>query len=207
MKKNIVIFSVVVFLSLGVLFQCSDTSKGSATLTPTSNSATSNLTYGGYSSQQEWGEHLVTISACHDCHSPKKMTAQGMEIDSALMLSGHPAQQGPPSVDRKQTESKGQIVTDVLTAWVGPWGISYTANLTSDSTGIGNWSEQQFMYAIRQGKLKGLPESRPLLPPMPWGMYKNMRDEELKAIFAYLKSTKPIKNVVPPPEPPLASLR
>ena len=69
-------------------------------------------------------------------------------------------------------------------------GISYTANLTSDATGIGNWKEQQFMYAIREGKFKGLAGSRTLLPPMPWEMYRHMTDGELKAIFAYLKTTR-----------------
>ena len=118
-----------------------------------------------------------------------------------------PAKMPPPDVDRKEMESKGLAVTGDLTSWIGPWGISYTANLTSDSTGIGNWKEEQFIYALREGKYKGLPSSRPLLPPMPWQMYKHMTDGELKAIFAYLKSTKPINNVVPPPEPPVSAPR
>jgi hypothetical protein len=159
--------------------------------------------YGGYESPQKWGEHLVTVSACHDCHSPKIMTPHGPDIDSSRLLSGHPSQAPDPVVDRKDLESKGLIATVDLTTWVGPWGVSYTANLTSDSTGIGMWDEARFLYAIREGKLKGLPNARPLLPPMPWQMYRNMSDEELKAIFAYLKSTKPIHNVVPPPKPPV----
>ncbi|MBD0375856.1 MAG: c-type cytochrome [Flavisolibacter sp.] len=148
------------------------------------------------------GEHLVTIAACHDCHTPKKMTPKGPVLDTSLWLSGHPSHLPPPDINRKETESKGLIITNDLTAWAGPWGISFTANLTPDSTGIGFWKEEQFIYAIRQGKLKGLPNSRPLLPPMPWEVYRHMTDDELKAIFAYLKSIKPIKNVVPPPVPP-----
>ena len=70
--------------------------------------------------------------------------------------------------------------------------------------GVSNWKEKQFIYAIREGKYKGLASSRPLLPPMPWPMYKNMKDDELKAIFAYLKTTKLIRNIVPPPHPPVA---
>ena len=159
--------------------------------------------FGGFDSQVKWGEHLVTVSGCHDCHSPKKMTDHGPEIDSALLLSGHPAQLPPPDVNRKDLESKGLVLTSDLTTWIGPWGISYTANLTSDATGIGNWKEEQFMYAIREGKYKGLAGSRSLLPPMPWQMYKHMTDDELKAIFAYLKTTRPINNVVPPPVPPV----
>ncbi|WP_266204954.1 c-type cytochrome [Pontibacter kalidii] len=151
------------------------------------------------------GEHLVITSACHDCHTPKKMTAKGQEFDFSRALSGHPADMPPPDVNRKEMEQKGLVVTQTLTAWVGPWGISYAANITSDATGIGNWTEKQFFTAIREGKYKGIETSRPLLPPMPWDMYRNMTDEELSAIFAYLKSTKPIKNVVPAPEPPVTA--
>jgi len=158
--------------------------------------------YGGFESQVAWGEHLVIVSACHDCHSPKKMTDHGPDIDSALLLSGHPAQLPPPDVNQKDIERKGFILTSDLTAWVGPWGISYTANLTSDASGIGNWSEEQFIYALRHGKLKGLEGSRELLPPMPWQMYRFMSDDEFAAVFAYLKTLKPINNLVPPPIPP-----
>ena len=62
----------------------------------------------------------------------------------------------PPDVDRKEVESKGLAVTNDLTAWVGPWGISYAANITSDSTGIGNWSEAQFILCLREGNGKVL---------------------------------------------------
>jgi hypothetical protein len=161
--------------------------------------------YGGYESAEQWGQHIVTVSGCHDCHSPKKMTAMGPQIDSTMMLSGHPAQMPDFNVNRKETEAKGLVTTQDLTAWAGPWGVSYTANLTSDSTGIGTWTEGQFMYAIRNGKYKGLENSRPLLPPMPWDMYRNFSDDELKAIFAYLKSTKPIRNIVPAPKPPVTA--
>ena len=161
--------------------------------------------FGGFGSQVKWGEHLVTVSGCQDCHSPKKMTDHGPDIDSALMLSGHPANVPPADIDRKSMESKGLIITSDLTSWIGPWGISYTANLTSDATGIGEWKEEQFLYAIREGKFKGIAGSRPLLPPMPWQMYRNMTDDELKAIFAYLKTTKPIRNIVPQPTPPVSA--
>lgn len=159
--------------------------------------------YGGFESQEKWGEHLVLIGGCNDCHTPKKMGPNGPEPDMSLMLSGHPAQNPPPDIDRKMVESKGLVVTDMLTAWVGPWGVSYTANLTSDPTGIGNWQESNFFTAIRHGKLKGIDSGRPLLPPMPWQMIANMTDDEMKAVFAFLKSTKPIQNVVPAPLPPM----
>lgn len=81
-------------------------------------------------------------------------------------------------------------------------GVSFSANLTSDSTGIGGWTEEQFAKALRQGKSKGLDGNRQLLPPMPWPNYITLTDADMKAIFAYLKSTKPVKNVVPAPIPP-----
>ena len=112
----------------------------------------------------------------------------------------------PPEVDRKAMESKGLVVTNDLTSWVGPWGISYAANITSDSTGIGNWSEAQFIVCLREGKWKGIAGNRDLLPPMPsQSSFKFMTDDELKAIFAYLKSTKPINNVEPGAELPVSA--
>jgi hypothetical protein len=169
--------------------------------------AVSNAGTGGFESQVKWGEHLVTIGACNDCHTPKKMTPTGPDLDFSLALSGHPAKMPPPDVDRKEMESKGLAVTNDLTAWVGPWGISYTANITSDSTGIGNWSEAQFILCLREGKSKGIAGNRDLLPPMPWQFYKLMTDAELKAIFAYLKSTKPVHNVVPGAELPVLAAK
>lgn len=169
------------------------------------NSQTGSKDFHGYESQIKWGEHLVIIGGCNDCHTPKKMGPHGPELDSALMLSGHPATMPSFEVNRREMESKGLIVTQDLTEWVGPWGVSFAANLTPDPSGLGNWSENQFMYAIRNGKYKGLPESRPLLPPMPWEMYRYMNDEELKAIFAYLQSIQPVNNVVPAPKPPVGA--
>jgi len=163
-------------------------------------SETKKETFGGYATPELYGEHLVTICGCNDCHTPKKMTERGPEPDSSLWLSGHPASMPAPAVDRIDMAKRGLGVTDFLTAWVGPWGTTYAPNITGDETGIGAWSEQQFIACIREGKLKGL--SRPLLPPMPWQFYKAMTDDELKAIFAYLKSTKPIKNIAPAYEPP-----
>ncbi|RYY63685.1 MAG: c-type cytochrome [Chitinophagaceae bacterium] len=165
--------------------------------------ATEKPNFGGYESRVKWGEHLVTIAGCNDCHTPKKMTPMGPVDDSTLLLSGHPETMPAPDVDRKQMESKGLVVTATFTAWVGPWGISYAANLTPDETGIGNWKEDQFLSAIRNSVSKGLAGSRPLMPPMSMMPFKHMSDEELKAVFAYLKTLKPIKNKSVQPTPPL----
>ncbi len=154
------------------------------------------------------GNYLVTMMACTDCHTPKKMGPHGPEPDPALLLSGHPAGLALAKIDT--TATKDWAMTNMNnTAWVGPWGVSFTANLTPDETGIGSWTEAQFFKAIREGKSKGLDNTRPLLPPMPWPSYAQASDDDLRAIFAYLKSIKPVKNVVPQPIPPtqLASLK
>lgn len=194
MKKNlIIIYSLLAFV-IFVFTKCSEIGKDKGNIPKTN--------FGGFESQIKWGEHLVTIGGCNDCHTPKKMTPNGPQLDNSLLLSGHPSQMLPPDINREEIETKGLVVTQTLTAWVGPWGISYAANLTPDQTGIGNWQESTFITALKQGKYKGLPTSRTLLPPMPWEFYKQMSDEEIKAIFAYLKSIKPINNLVPQAQPP-----
>jgi hypothetical protein len=158
--------------------------------------------YNGFESQVKWGEHLVTIGGCDDCHTPKKMTEKGPIPDMTLRLSGHPANMPEIAIDRKEIQSKGLAVTQDLTEWVGPWGVSYAANLTPDPTGTGNWTEEQFTIALREGKSKGIRGSRSLLPPMPWEGIGQMTDDEIKAVFAFLKSIKPVNNLVPAPIPP-----
>ncbi|MDB5251058.1 MAG: putative lipoprotein [Flaviaesturariibacter sp.] len=156
-------------------------------------------------SQVARGRYLVTLMGCNDCHSPKKIGPMGPEIDSAHMLSGHPAKMPIGKIDPEALKS--WILFDQSgTAVVGPWGVSFSANLTSDASGIGNWTEEQFFTAIRKGKYKGMENGRPLLPPMPWPLYSQASDEDLRAIFAYLKSTQPVENVVPAPiAPPMLS--
>ncbi len=159
--------------------------------------------YGSFNNQIEWGEHLVFIADCNECHTPKKITDKGPELDMSLMLSGHPTDMPGIDVDRKDLEKKGIAASAGSTEWVGPWGISYAGNLTPHETGIGNWTEEQFFLALRKGKYKGLEGSRNLLPPMPWTSYRHMTDDEIKAMFAYLKSIKPVNNIVPAAVPPI----
>lgn len=205
MKNALIIVSLTVVLVV-VFSQCGQ-NENTADVSQGENDSAVVASYGGYESQVKYGEHLVTIGACNDCHTPKKMTPKGPKDDTELLLSGHPANMPAPDVDRAEIERKGLGVTSTLTAWVGPWGISYSANLTSDSTGIGNWTESQFMLALREGKWKGIATNRQLLPPMPWDRYKFMTDDEIKAIFAYLKSTRPIKNVPPAASVPVSAPR
>jgi mono/diheme cytochrome c family protein len=141
------------------------------------------------------GEYLVTISGCNDCHTPWKMGATGPEPDMTAMLSGHPAalQMPPPPAP------SGPWVWSAAasnTAFAGPWGISYAINLTPDEeTGTGLWNEQVFVNALKTGRHMGV--GRPILPPMPWPSYSKMTDEDLKAIYAYLRTIPAKKNQVP----------
>jgi mono/diheme cytochrome c family protein len=148
----------------------------------------------------ERGRYLVRITGCHDCHSPK---IEGMTPDLSRSLSGRPATTPLP------TTPKGEIHASLdLTAWTGPWGYSVASNLTPDAaTGLGTrYTEAAFISTMRTGKK---PNGTPIMPPMPSEVYQNMTDDDLKAIFAYLRTIKPIRNAVfaglTPPAAPAAS--
>ena len=143
----------------------------------------------------ERGKYIVSTSGCHDCHTPMKMGPTGPEPDMTRALSGHPAdvkiEKGPALPGEWAA-----AVNMTGTAWSGPWGISFTANLTPDrNNGLGIWTEDMFMRAIREGKHMGT--SRPILPPMPWQVYRNLTDDDLKSVFAYLKTIPAVANRVP----------
>jgi mono/diheme cytochrome c family protein len=146
------------------------------------------------------GEYLVTLGGCNDCHTPMKMGANGPEPDMSRMLSGLPEDvklTKPPKHDGAWMWSGA----GANAAFSGPWGTSYAMNLTPDSlTGIGTWTEEIFMNTIRSGKHWGT--SRPIMPPMPWFNYAKATDEDLKAIYAYLRTIPPVHNTIRPYEPP-----
>ena len=150
------------------------------------------------------GQYIVTIGGCNDCHSPKVMGPQGPSLDTTRLLSGHPAADPLPPVDTKALQpGNWMLFGPDLTTAVGPWGISYSANLTPDSaTGIGAWDEAIFIKALRTGKHMGQETGRPILPPMPWQSIAMLTDEDMKAMFAFLRTLKPISNRVPNPVPP-----
>jgi Cytochrome c len=153
----------------------------------------------------ERGQYLVSVLGCDDCHTPKKMGPKGPEPDMERRFMGHPSND-PFAVDASMSKMVAEkmvaIFSPGMTAAVGPWGTTYSANLTPDDTGLGPWSEEQFIKALREGKSKGLDGTRPILPPMPIAVYKNLSNDDLKAMFAYLKTVKAIKNVVPNVAPP-----
>jgi len=150
------------------------------------------------------GAQLVKKMGCHDCHSPKIMTKNGPMLDPERILSGFPQEEVLAEVNPELMKDGSWILMNQgLTAFVGPWGTSYTANLTSDATGVGNWTEEAFKIAITEGWYKGIRDGRKLLPPMPWQNLTDLTDEEIHAMYTYLQSTTPVNNVVPPPVPPV----
>lgn len=152
------------------------------------------------------GEYLVTVIGCNDCHSPKRMGNRGPEIIPELMLSGYPGDRPVQKAHMAALNEGWGLLNSDFTSFVGPWGQSFAGNLTPDQTGIGNWTEDQFKKALTKGKFKGLEGGRMLLPPMPWQNWANLKDEDVSAIYAYLKSIPAVRNVVPPPIPPEALL-
>ena len=151
----------------------------------------------------ERGAYLVTMMGCNDCHTPWKMGAQGPEPDMTRALTGHPQDMAlpPPPAASGPWIWHGAATN---TAFAGPWGVSFTANLTPDpETGLGKWTEDMFLATMRTARHQG--KGRPILPPMPVKMIGKANDEDLKSIFAYLQSLAPVKNRVPAPiDPPEA---
>lgn len=188
-KKYIQFFAIL--CSMAVLVHCTENKPTVAAPTPQNDA-----------DLVKKGEYLVGIMGCGDCHSPKKLGPQGPEIIPELHLSGYPADRPLGKIIPEAIQNGWMLFGPDGTSAVGPWGVSFAANLTSDESGIGNWSLEQFKKALTQGKSKGLDNGRALLPPMPWFNYVAMKQEDIEAIFKYLKSTKPVRNVVPTAIPP-----
>jgi mono/diheme cytochrome c family protein len=152
----------------------------------------------------ERGQYLVTVAGCNDCHTPFKMGPNGPEPDMSRMLAGHPQDLQMPDAPAAQ----GPWIwagAATNTAFAGPWGVSYASNLTPEpNSGIGIWTEDLFIKALRTGRHWG--QARPILPPMPWQNYSRMTEEDLKAMYAYLRTIPPVANSVPEsiPAPPPA---
>ncbi len=150
------------------------------------------------------GEYLVHLASCDDCHTTKKMGPNGPEPDMSRRLSGHPQEMVMPPAPQLPPGPWTATVAGTLTAWSGPWGVSFTQNLTPDAeTGLGKWTEEEFLAALQTGRHQG--RGRQILPPMPWQAYSTLPEEDLKAIWAFLRTLPPIHNRVPDPIAPAAS--
>ena len=193
--KNICVWCVLGLLTVGSTLQAHTANATDKSPAPTTVPTTAEK-------EVRRGELLVTFGGCHDCHTPKVMTPKGPQPDTSRLLSGHPSDAPLPAVPRDVIGPTqwGALATNDLTAWAGPWGISFAANLTPDVTGLGPWTAQDFIHTMRTGKHLGV--GRALLPPMPWFNLEALTDPDLRALFKYLHSIKPISNQVPQPIPP-----
>ncbi len=154
------------------------------------------------SAQLARGKYLVTIGGCHDCHTPWIIQPDGNPgPDMSRALSGHPEQLPVAAAAQVSGDGWEWAGAGSNTAFSGPWGVSFAANLTPDeNTGTGIWTFDIFKNTIRNGRHWGV--SRPLLPPMPWFNYREMTDEDLEAVFTYIHSLPAVRNKVPEPLPP-----
>jgi mono/diheme cytochrome c family protein len=149
----------------------------------------------------EHGAYLVRTMGCNDCHTPWKMGPNGPEMDMTRALTGHPQDVKLPPAPQLPPGPWIGVMSATNTAWAGPWGVSFTANLTPDKeTGLGDWTEEMFIKTMRSGLHQG--KGRPVLPPMPYWMLGNLTDPDIKDLFAYLQSLPPVHNRVPAPIDP-----
>lgn len=149
----------------------------------------------------ERGRYIVNAFGCADCHTPLKLGPNGPEQDATMTLAGHPEALVMPPAPELPPGPWAVVVSATNTAWSGPWGVSFTANLTPDEeTGLGRWTEKEFVDTLRTGRHLG--RGREILPPMPWPMIRNLTDDDLRSVFAYLRSLPAVKNRVPNPTPP-----
>lgn len=146
----------------------------------------------------EKGQILTVEHGCVFCHSPKVTEEDDLIPDPDKLFSGHPSDKKLPDIpsDIIGYDKWFGLYTTGFTAWGGPWGISYAANITPHKeTGIGKWSEKDFINVIRLGIHSSF--KRTLMPPMPWNEINRLSDDDLEAIFKYLQTVKPIDNKVP----------
>jgi len=150
------------------------------------------------------GKYLVDVIGCNDCHTPWKMGEAGPEPEMDRFLSGHRQDANLPPAPELGEGPWEATMSGSFTAFSGPWGTSFTRNLTpDDETGLGNWTEQEFIDTLRNGRQRGI--GRELLPPMPWYNFAKATDDDLKAIWAYLQSLPAVSNRVLDPIPPVAA--
>jgi mono/diheme cytochrome c family protein len=137
----------------------------------------------------ERGNYLVNhLGDCIGCHTPRTTDGQS---DRSLLLSGVPAKYAGVK------EGPSQVA-----GFPGPRGARfYAKNLTPDlETGIGKWSEEQFVKTFKTGiRPDGVKYA---VTPMEWNIYANMKEEDARAMYRYLRTIKPIANKVPANIPP-----
>ena len=149
----------------------------------------------------ERGAHLVRTMGCNDCHTPWKVGPRGPEPDMSRSLTGHPADLVMPPAPVLPPGPWAWVGAATNTAFAGPWGVSFAANLTPDpETGLGKWTESMFIQTMKTGRHEG--RGRALLPPMPYPIIASLHDDDIRSLFAYLQSLPPVRNRVPQPVDP-----
>jgi mono/diheme cytochrome c family protein len=118
-------------------------------------------------SAAERGRYLVEVlGACGNCHTPK----------------------GPQGDLPGKHLAGGFALDDALGRWITP-------NITPDpETGIGRWTDDEVIQAIREGRGR---DGKTLGPPMPFELYRRLADSDVKAMVAYLRTVAPVRNAVP----------
>lgn len=207
MKKSDLIFTTLIIAAAIILTSVLATATVGATTTKPGPAAAGKVAQTGDRVAQPGdrvirGKYLVDIMGCHDCHTPWKMGPQGPEMDMTRALSGHPENMAMPPAPALPPGPWMGAVGATMTAWAGPWGVSFTRNLTPDKeTGLGDWTLEQFIATMKTGRDRG--KGRALLPPMPYFNLAKLSDEDIASVFAYLQSLPPMKNRVPQPiDPP-----
>lgn len=116
------------------------------------------------------GEYLVRLANCRTCHSPTK---QGQEIPDRFLAGG--------------------------VFFTTPFGSFPTPNITPDPvTGIGSWTDEEIKTVLTEGRRKS--GAQVLANLMPWWLYRNLTDDDLNAIVAYLRSLDAVNNDIYKPE-------
>ncbi len=119
------------------------------------------------------GAYLTRIMVCSDCHSPRG--PDGAPMVEAGLIGGNIGFQIPGL------------------------GTFWPPNLTPDETGLGGWTREDIISALRTGVR---PDGRVLAPAMPWPAYAGLTDEDAAAIAEFLLSSDPVLNSVPGPTGP-----
>ena len=119
------------------------------------------------STPAKYGEYLVKMGTCSDCHTPRNSKFQ--PIPGLALAGGNRMEQGVNS-----------------------------ANITPDPSGIGYYDEVLFIQTMRTGAVR----ARHLNSAMPWWVFRNTTDDDLKAMFAYLRTLKPVHHLVDNTEKP-----
>jgi len=169
-------------------------------------------------SDEDLASVVVFIRSLPSVRNPLPQTEIAFPVKYLIRVVPQPITEPVPPPDLSTLERRGEYLTTLASCaechtplvrgmpdqtrafaggqvFKGPWGTATSANITPDKTGISYYNEKLFIEALRTGTVMG----RQLNPIMPWDGYRHTTDEDLKAIFAYLRTVKPVENRVRQP--------